>query len=191
MAADTSGATRDKALQAALSQIEKSFGKGAIMKLGKDAGHQQIEVIKTGSIGLDIALGAGGLPKGRIIEIYGPESSGKTTLTLEAIAQCQAAGGTCAFIDAEHALDPVYAAKLGCNIDELLISQPDNGEAALEIGKWLEARGRLHQPIASLSLGDLEAMASNAISRWIVMQTEKLQRAGWPPEDPIGSFLLG
>ena len=137
MAADTSGATRDKALQAALSQIEKSFGKGAIMKLGKDAGHQQIEVIKTGSIGLDIALGAGGLPKGRIIEIYGPESSGKTTLTLEAIAQCQAAGGTCAFIDAEHALDPVYAAKLGCNIDELLISQPDNGEAALEIADTL------------------------------------------------------
>ena len=121
-----------KALEAALGQIEKQFGKGAIMKLG-DNQTMDIEAISTGSFGLDIALGIGGLPMGRIVEIFGPESSGKTTLTLELIAQAQKAGKTCAFIDAEHALDPIYAAKLGVDVKELLVSQPDNGEQALEI----------------------------------------------------------
>jgi recombination protein RecA len=121
-----------KALTSALGQIEKQFGKGAIMRMG-DRVNEAIDVISTGSLGLDIALGIGGFPKGRVIEIYGPESSGKTTLTLQAIAQCQKAGGTAAFVDAEHALDPGYAAKLGVNVDDLLVSQPDTGEQALEI----------------------------------------------------------
>jgi len=129
--ADTDS-NRDKALNAALSQIERQFGKGAMMRLG-DAPHENIPAISTGSLGLDIALGVGGLPRGRICEIYGPESSGKTTLTLQVIAECQKAGGTCAFIDAEHALDPLYAQALGVNIDDLLVSQPDTGEQALEI----------------------------------------------------------
>ena len=123
---------KDKALEQVLADIEKQFGKGAIMKLGSSE-HMEVEVTPTGSLGLDIALGVGGFPKGRIIEIYGPESSGKTTIALEAIAQAQKAGGRAAFIDAEHALDPVYAAKLGVNINELLLSQPDTGEQALEI----------------------------------------------------------
>ena len=123
---------KEKALEAALSQIERQFGKGSIMKLG-DNNTMDVETISTGSLGLDIALGAGGLPMGRVVEIYGPESSGKTTLTLEVIAEAQRNGKVCAFIDAEHALDPVYAAKLGVDIDELLISQPDTGEQALEI----------------------------------------------------------
>ncbi len=123
---------KDKALAAALSQIERQFGKGAMMRLG-DSPHEKIPSISTGSLGLDIALGIGGLPRGRIVEIYGPESSGKTTLTLQVIAECQKAGGTCAFIDAEHALDPLYAQNLGVNIDDLLVSQPDTGEQALEI----------------------------------------------------------
>ena len=118
---------RRKALDAALSQIERQFGKGAVMRMG-DAPRESIPAISTGSLGLDIALGIGGLPKGRIVEIYGPESSGKTTLTLQTIAECQKAGGTAAFIDAEHALDPVYAGKLGINVDDLLVSQPDTGE---------------------------------------------------------------
>ena len=122
-----------KALQAALSQIEKQFGKGSIMKMGDADVDKAIEVVSTGSLGLDMALGVGGLPRGRIVEIYGPESSGKTTLTLQVIAQCQKAGGTAAFVDAEHALDPNYAQKLGVNLDDLLISQPDTGEQALEI----------------------------------------------------------
>src|SRR5438552_3558314 len=122
-----------KALQAALAQIEKQFGKGSIMRLGEGEKIEDIQVVSTGSLGLDIALGVGGLPRGRVIEIYGPESSGKTTLTLQVIAEMQKQAGTCAFIDAEHALDPVYARKLGVNIDELLISQPDTGEQALEI----------------------------------------------------------
>jgi recombination protein RecA len=122
-----------KALQAALAQIEKQFGKGSIMRLGDGEAVEQIEVVSTGSLGLDIALGVGGLPRGRVIEIYGPESSGKTTLTLQVVAQMQKVGGTCAFIDAEHALDTGYAQKLGVNLQELLISQPDTGEQALEI----------------------------------------------------------
>jgi len=123
---------KDKALGAALSQIEKQYGKGAMMRLG-DSPHEKIPSISTGSLGLDVALGIGGLPKGRVVEIYGPESSGKTTLTLQVIAESQKAGGTCAFIDAEHALDPLYAQNLGVNIDDLLVSQPDTGEQALEI----------------------------------------------------------
>jgi len=122
-----------KALQAALAQIEKQFGKGSIMRLGDGEAIEQIEVVSTGSLGLDIALGVGGLPRGRVVEIYGPESSGKTTLTLQVVAQMQKLGGTCAFIDAEHALDVQYAQKLGVNLQELLISQPDTGEQALEI----------------------------------------------------------
>ena len=133
---------KQKALDNALSQIEKSFGKGSIMKLGQQEA-LEVDTISTGSIGLDIALGVGGIPKGRVIEIYGPESSGKTTLTLHAIAECQKAGGTCAFVDAEHALDPVYAAKLGVNIDDLLISQPDTGEQALEIADTLVRSGAI------------------------------------------------
>ncbi len=132
---------KKKALSAALSQIEKQFGKGSVMRLGDSTVGKDIEVISTGSLGLDIALGIGGLPKGRIIEIYGPESSGKTTLTLQAIAQCQKGGGTAAFIDAEHALDPIYAEKLGVNLDDLLVSQPDTGEQALEICDMLVRSG--------------------------------------------------
>ena len=123
---------KDKALTAALSQIERQFGKGAMMRLG-DTPKEQIPSISTGSLGLDVALGIGGLPRGRVVEIFGPESSGKTTLTLQVIAECQKAGGTCAFVDAEHALDPNYAQNLGVNIEDLLVSQPDTGEQALEI----------------------------------------------------------
>jgi recombination protein RecA len=128
---------KQKALSAALLQIEKQFGKGSVMRMGDSTVGRDIEAISTGSLGLDIALGIGGLPKGRIVEIYGPESSGKTTLTLQVIAECQKAGGTCAFIDAEHALDPSYAEKLGVNVSDLLISQPDTGEQALEITDML------------------------------------------------------
>ena len=128
---------KQKALQAALGQIERQFGKGSVMRLGDSQVAKDIEVVSTGSLGLDIALGIGGLPKGRVVEIYGPESSGKTTLTLEAIAQCQKSGGTAAFIDAEHALDPAYAERLGVSVDDLLVSQPDTGEQALEIADML------------------------------------------------------
>ncbi|MBU0499639.1 MAG: recombinase RecA [Gammaproteobacteria bacterium] len=131
---------RKKALAAALSQIEKQFGKGSVMRMGDTTG-MNIETISTGSLGLDLALGVGGLPKGRVVEIYGPESSGKTTLTLHAVAEVQKRGGTAAFVDAEHALDPVYAQKLGVNIDELLVSQPDTGEQALEITDMLVRSG--------------------------------------------------
>ena len=133
---------KSKALDAALSQIERAFGKGSVMKLGQRE-HVDAEAISTGSLGLDIALGIGGLPKGRIVEVYGPESSGKTTLALHAVAEAQKAGGTCAFVDAEHALDPGYAKKLGVNIDELLISQPDGGEQALEITDTLVRSGAI------------------------------------------------
>ncbi|MGE5545767.1 MAG: recombinase RecA [Solirubrobacterales bacterium] len=133
---------RQKALEAAVSQIERAFGKGSIMKMGSRE-HVETEVVSTGSLGLDIALGIGGLPRGRIIEIYGPESSGKTTLALHTIAEAQKKGGTCAFIDAEHALDPIYARKLGVNLDELLLSQPDAGEQALEIADTLVRSGAI------------------------------------------------
>lgn len=133
-----------KALDSALAQIERQFGKGSIMKLGGENAHMNIEVTSTGSLGLDIALGVGGLPKGRIIEIYGPESSGKTTLTLHAVAEEQKKGGVCAFVDAEHALDPQYASKLGVDLDELLISQPDTGEQALEITDTLVRSGAVN-----------------------------------------------
>ena len=132
---------KDKALDTALAQIERSFGKGSIMKLGQDNPVMDIEAVSTGSLGLDVALGIGGLPKGRIIEVYGPESSGKTTLALHVIAQEQKNGGICAFVDAEHALDPSYAKKLGVNLDDLLISQPDAGEQALEITETLVRSG--------------------------------------------------
>ena len=128
---------RQRALDAAIGQIERAFGKGSVMRLGQQGRAVEIETVSTGSLGLDLALGVGGLPRGRIVEIYGPESSGKTTLTLHCIAEAQKAGGTCAFVDAEHALDPGYARKLGVNIDELLISQPDTGEQALEIADTL------------------------------------------------------
>jgi recombination protein RecA len=134
---------KQKALDAALGQIERAFGKGSIMKLGSREAATDAEVVSTGSLGLDIALGIGGLPRGRVVEIYGPESSGKTTLALHVIAEAQRAGGTCAFIDAEHALDPGYARKLGVNIDELLISQPDAGEQALEIADTLVRSGAI------------------------------------------------
>jgi len=132
---------KNKALESALSQIERNFGKGSIMKLGQNSPVVDMEAVSTGSIGLDIALGIGGLPKGRIIEIYGPESSGKTTLTLHVIAEMQKLGGVCAFVDAEHALDPKYAKNLGVDLDELLISQPDTGEQALEITETLVRSG--------------------------------------------------
>ncbi len=132
---------RTKALEAALGQIERQFGKGSVMRLGDEGARQKIDAISTGSIGLDVALGLGGLPRGRVVEVYGPESSGKTTLTLECIAQCQKSGGTAAFVDAEHALDPTYAEKLGVNIEELLVSQPDTGEQALEITDMLVRSG--------------------------------------------------
>src|ERR1700735_2049518 len=128
---------KNKALEAAMAQIERAFGKGSIMRMGARAGDEQIEVIPSGSLGLDLALGIGGLPRGSIVEIYGPESSGKTTLALHAIAEAQRIGGTAAFIDVEHALDPNYAAALGVDVDNLLVSQPDTGEQALEIAEML------------------------------------------------------
>jgi len=132
---------RKKALAAALGQIEKQFGKGSVMRLGDGGPARDVQTVSTGSLGLDIALGVGGLPKGRVVEIYGPESSGKTTLTLQVVAEAQKAGGTCAFVDAEHALDPVYAEKLGVNVEDLLVSQPDTGEQALEITDMLVRSG--------------------------------------------------
>jgi recombination protein RecA len=140
---DKEAMDKQRALDAALGQIERAFGKGSIMKLGSHEAAGDIEVIPTGSLGLDIALGIGGLPRGRVIEIYGPESSGKTTLALHVLAEAQRAGGTCAFIDAEHALDPAYARKLGVNVDDLLISQPDAGEQALEITDTLVRSGAI------------------------------------------------
>src|SRR5665811_2348056 len=148
---------KSKALAAALSQIEKQFGKGSIMKMGDADIAKDIEVVSTGSLGLDIALGIGGLPRGRVVEIYGPESSGKTTLTLSVIAQVQKLGGTAAFIDAEHALDPQYAQKLGVNVQELLISQPDNGEQALEIADMLVRS-------ASVDVVVIDSVAALAVS---------------------------
>src|SRR5438128_2245740 len=140
---ESSSMDKSKALDAALSQIERTFGKGSIMRLGKNDRSMDVETVSTGSLGLDIALGIGGLPRGRVVEIYGPESSGKTTLALHCVAEAQKKGGICAFIDAEHALDPVYARKLGVNIDELLISQPDTAEQALEICDTLVRSGAI------------------------------------------------
>ena len=134
---------KNKALEAAIGQIEKAFGKGSVMKLGQRESAVDVQAISTGSLGLDIGLGIGGFPKGRIVEVYGPESSGKTTLALHAVAEAQKEGGTCAFVDAEHALDPVYARKLGVNVDDLLISQPDAGEQALEIADTLVRSGAI------------------------------------------------
>ncbi|NKW78890.1 recombinase RecA, partial [Rhodobacteraceae bacterium R_SAG7] len=144
---DKKSGDKQKALDSALAQIERQFGKGSIMKLGDGNAMQEIEASSTGSLGLDIALGIGGLPMGRIIEIYGPESSGKTTLTLHCIAEQQKKGGVCAFVDAEHALDPQYAKKLGVDLDELLISQPDTGEQALEITDTLVRSGAVNMVI--------------------------------------------
>jgi recombination protein RecA len=140
---DKNPADKQKALDSALAQIERAFGKGSIMRLSGDQNHMEVESISTGSLGLDIALGIGGLPRGRVTEIYGPESSGKTTLALQVIAEAQKTGGTCAIVDAEHALDPGYARKLGCDVDNLLISQPDTGEQALEIADTLVRSGAL------------------------------------------------
>src|SRR4030081_2498100 len=134
---------KSKALDAALSQIERNFGKGSIMRLGKNDKSMDVDTVSTGSLGLDIALGVGGLPRGRVVEIYGPESSGKTTLALHCLAEAQKKGGICAFIDAEHALDPVYAGKLGVKVADLLISQPDTGEQALEIADTLVRSGAI------------------------------------------------
>ncbi len=143
MSVNSTMSDKDKALEAAMAQIQKQFGKGSIMKLGDDTAHMNVEAISTGSISLDIATGIGGVPKGRIVEVYGPESSGKTTLTLHIIAETQKAGGKAAFIDAEHALDPIYAKNLGVDVEELLVSQPDTGEQALEICDMLVRSGAL------------------------------------------------
>ncbi|MDE0244341.1 MAG: DNA recombination/repair protein RecA, partial [Gammaproteobacteria bacterium] len=132
---------RKRALAAALSQIEKQYGKGSVMRLGGEGAVHDVEAVSTGSLALDLALGIGGLPRGRVVEIFGPEASGKTTLTLSVVAQCQKAGGTAAFVDAEHALDPIYAGRLGINVDDLLVSQPDTGEQALEITDMLVRSG--------------------------------------------------
>ena len=145
---------KTKSLDNALGQIERQFGSGTVMRMGEKR-HEKIPAIPTGSLGLDLALGIGGLPKGRIVEIYGPESSGKTTLTLEVIAQCQKMGGTAAFIDAEHALDPIYAEKLGVNVDELLVSQPDTGEQALEVADIMVASGAVSYTHLTLPTSDL------------------------------------
>ena len=141
---------KNKALEAAIGQIEKAFGKGSVMKLGQRESVVDVQAISTGSLGLDIALSIGGFPKGRIIEVYGPESSGKTTLALHAVAEAQKQGGNCAFVDAEHALDPIYAKKLGVDLDELLISQPDAGEQALEIADTLVRSGAIDVLVVDL-----------------------------------------
>jgi len=141
LVSEGSSMDKTKALDAALSQIERSFGKGSIMRLGKNDKSMDVDTVSTGSLGLDIALGVGGLPRGRVVEIYGPESSGKTTLALHCVSEAQKKGGICAFVDAEHALDPIYARKLGVNVDDLLISQPDTGEQALEIADTLVRSG--------------------------------------------------
>ena len=184
---------KKRALAAALGQIEKQFGKGAVMRMG-DHERQAIPAISTGSLGLDIALGIGGLPKGRIVEIYGPESSGKTTLTLSVIAEAQKAGATCAFVDAEHALDPDYAGKLGVNVDDLLVSQPDTGEQALEITDMLvrsnagygPARIREELGQRGLDRGDVEQALRESGVDWAARLQDVWQRkfAGQRPVDP-------
>ena len=169
---------RSKALDAALSQIERNFGKGSIMKLGKNDRSMDIDVVSTGSLGLDIALGVGGLPRGRVVEIYGPESSGKTTLALHTVAEAQKKGGICAFIDAEHALDPIYARKLGVNVDDLLISQPDHGEQALEIADTLVRSGAVDVLVIDFGCGigaPLRARRRNG---------RRAARQSGPPDEP-------
>src|SRR6516225_4669483 len=156
---------KSKALDAALSQIERNFGKGSIMRLGKNDKSMDVETVSTGSLGLDIALGIGGLPRGRVIEIYGPESSGKTTLALHCLAEAQKKGGICAFIDAEHALDPIYARKLGVNVDDLLISQPDAGEQALEIADTLVPRAELEGEMGDSQPGLQARLMSQALRK--------------------------
>jgi recombination protein RecA len=160
-AADKKTADKQKALESALQQIERQFGKGSIMKLGGQNQMAEIEACSTGSLGLDIALGIGGLPKGRIIEIYGPESSGKTTLTLHVVAEMQKLGGVCAFVDAEHALDPQYARKLGVNLDELLISQPDTGEQGSR--SWTPWSARA--PVSLVVVDSVAALTPKSSSR--------------------------
>ena len=159
---------KSKALDAALTQIERAFGKGSIMKLGKNDKSMEIDTVSTGSLGLDIALGVGGLPRGRVVEIYGPESSGKTTLALHCLAEAQKKGGICAFIDAEHALDPIYARKLGVKVDDLLISQPDHGEQALEIADTLVRSGAIDVLVVDRSPRWCRAPSSKA--RWATVQ---------------------
>ncbi len=169
---------KSKALSAALSQIERQFGKGSVMKLGKNDRSMDIETISSGSLGLDIALGVGGLPKGRVVEIYGPESSGKTTLALHCVSEAQKKGGICAFIDAEHALDPVYARKLGVNVDELLISQPDHGEQALEIADTLVRSGAVDVLIVDFGRG------AGAARRTRRRNGRRAARPAGPPDEP-------
>ena len=172
---------KQKAIDSAVLQIERAFGKGSIMKLGSRAGVIDVEVVSTGSLGLDIALGIGGVPKGRVIEIYGPESSGKTTLALHIVASSQKTGGTCAFIDAEHALDPGYARKLGVDIDELLISQPDAGEQALEIADTLVRSGAVDVLVvdsvaALVPRAELEGEMGDS---HVGLQANSMPRSGW------------
>jgi len=169
---------RKKALAAALGQIEKQFGKGSVMRLGDATASYDIETVSTGSLGLDIALGVGGLPRGRVVEIFGPEASGKTTLTLQVIAEVQRSGGTAAFVDAEHALDPSYAEKLGVNINDLLVSQPDTGEQALEITDMLVRSNAVDivvvDSVAALTpkaeiegeMGEMQVATSSARTPW-------------------------
>ena len=160
-----------KALDAALGQIEKQFGKGAVMKLGDNSAHMNVETIPTGSLSLDIALGLGGIPKGRIVEIYGPESSGKTTVTLHMIAEVQKRGGIAGFIDAEHALDPVYAKNIGVDIDNLYISQPDNGEQALEIAETMVRSGAIDIVVVVSGLPNMTPTFSRS---WLMNTTTQL-----------------
>ena len=173
MAPTTPGSDRAKALDTALAQIERQFGKGSVMRLGEE-GRPPIDVIPTGSIALDVALGIGGLPRGRVVEVYGPESSGKTTVALHAIANAQKAGGICAFIDAEHALDPEYAKKLGVDIDALLVSQPDTGEQALEITDMLIRSGAIDLIVIDSVAALVPAPKSRA--RWVI-RTSVCRRA--------------
>ena len=182
-------AERHKALDAALGQIERAFGKGSIMRLGQREAADVAEVVPTGSLSLDIALGIGGLPRGRVVEIYGPESSGKTTLALHAIAEAQKKGGACAFIDAEHALDPTYAKKLGVNVDELLISQPDGGEQALEIVDTLVRSGAIDVLVvdsvaALVPRAELEGEMGDATRRSPSAIESSTPRVGWRRRAP-------
>ena len=178
---NTNGANAEKAkaLQVALAQIEKQFGKGTIMRLGEGEVIEDIQVVSTGSLGLDIALGVGGLPRGRVVEIYGPESSGKTTLTLQVIAEMQKLGGQCAFVDAEHALDIQYAQKLGVNLQDLLISQPDTGEQALEIVDSLVRSGAVDSDRGGLGSGfDTQGRAGRRNGRFFARLASPLDEPG-------------